>query len=82
MSILEITLIAVLMAFIIAFVIRFVIQIAKFIYDMAPIIIPLLFIVLMLYMTGNLNIPKEMGIQNADYIGSVETQSGRGEGRK
>ncbi|KKL82229.1 hypothetical protein LCGC14_1986870 [marine sediment metagenome] len=54
-----------------AYVAKFVVEIFKFIYRLAPVIVPLFILALFLYTTGNLNFP-EKEVRNADYIESIE----------
>ena len=73
MGIIEIALWLIIGLFILAFAIRFVISVWGFIYDMAPIVIPLL--LLFLFMLAN-NIPItdtfETEVTNANHIESIE----------
>ena len=78
MGILEIILLVTVVLFCFAFALQVVIGTWKFIYKMAPIVVPLLIIAFLLIATGNLNLNIEMEGHNASHIGSVENQSGRG----
>jgi len=57
----------------VAFVIKFLVEIWKFIYNIAPLVFPLLLIAFLLYISGNLNFPvKDVEGQNANNIESVK----------
>ncbi len=79
MGIAESIILVIIALFCLAFVLQVTIGIGKFIWKMAPYVVPLLVIAYVLAVTGNLNLDTETSTyDDARHIESVENQSGRG----
>lgn len=77
MSIIKIFCLVVLTTLLVLFVVRIIKEAVKFLYNIAPIVVPLLFLVLYLYVTDDLqNLRKE--VHNAGYNQELKNTGGGG----